>query len=365
MKIHFCDLCNESVPQSDLDLGRAAMVKERVICQRCNALMHGGALGSASTPAGAAIPAAPAAHYGGYAPRARSGGGGTGLAVLGWLGTAALGFWLYDRSEQERAHVERNLGELRLENDALETRLDGVRGTLEARLEADARAQLAVLDAQRTELEAAFQRQGTAAQEVETRLSGFDQRLSTLQQSLGGVHRHDQELLALQGKYSALSEELADLGRVMGDLADEAARVAAAPAAEAVPSQPAWSGLVEALSSADDGDRWQAVIALGETRDPAVAPHIVPVLADADIFVRMAAARILGDLSNPVAVPALIDALSDPEPSVREAVYTALKAVTGRDLPFDALSEDAEEREKHVKGWREWWEREGPKPVNG
>ena len=39
MKIHFCDLCNESVPQSDLDEGRSFLRKGRVICAKCNALM--------------------------------------------------------------------------------------------------------------------------------------------------------------------------------------------------------------------------------------------------------------------------------------------------------------------------------------
>lgn len=362
MKIHFCDLCNESVPQADLDLAKAAVVKGRVICQRCNALMHAG---ETAPEAPAASPTAQPASYAPHATRARSGGAGAGLAVLGWIGTAAVGFWLYDRSEAERVQIEVRLDTLALADQALEARLDGVRGELESRLELDARTQLAALAAQRSELESALQRQSVAALEVEARLSGFDQRLSSLQQSLGGVQRHDQELLALQGKYSALSEELADLGRVMGDLADEAARAAAVAPAQPQPTQPAWTGLVEALSSSDDGDRWQAVIALGETRDPAVAQHVVPVLQDADIFVRMAAARILGDLRSPIAVPALIDALADPEPSVREAVYTALKAVTGESLAFDALAEDAEERAKRIQAWREWWARNAPEPVDG
>jgi hypothetical protein len=370
MKIHFCDLCNESVPQSDIDLGRAAVVKERVICQRCNELMHGTRAHSAPSAAPSPAPATapPAFHptpYASHASRARSGGAGAGLAVIGWIGTAAVGFWLFDRAELERTRVEAGLRDLRLSQAALEARVDGVRSALEGRLEADARAQQAARDAQRSEVDAALARQVAAAQEIDSRVSSFDQRLSTLQQSLGGVQRHDQELLALQGKYSALASEVADLGRVMGDLADEAARAAAAPAAEAAPLQPAWTGLLEGLASADDGDRWQAVIALGETRDPAVAPHIVPVLRDADIFVRMAAARILGDLKSPAAVPALIDALADPEPSVREAVYSALLAVTGRDLPFDALSEDGAERAKRIEAWRQWWEREGAKPVDG
>ncbi|MDF1798021.1 MAG: hypothetical protein P1V81_02505, partial [Planctomycetota bacterium] len=42
MKIHFCDLCNESVPQNDLDQGRAFMRKGRVICATCDDVMGGG-----------------------------------------------------------------------------------------------------------------------------------------------------------------------------------------------------------------------------------------------------------------------------------------------------------------------------------
>ena len=39
MKILFCDLCNESVHQSDLDGGRAFMRKGRVVCGKCDRLM--------------------------------------------------------------------------------------------------------------------------------------------------------------------------------------------------------------------------------------------------------------------------------------------------------------------------------------
>ena len=39
MKIHFCDLCNESVPQVDLEQGRAFIRKDRVICAACDRAM--------------------------------------------------------------------------------------------------------------------------------------------------------------------------------------------------------------------------------------------------------------------------------------------------------------------------------------
>ena len=40
MKIHFCDLCNESVPQTDLDEERAFIRKGRVICATCDRTEH-------------------------------------------------------------------------------------------------------------------------------------------------------------------------------------------------------------------------------------------------------------------------------------------------------------------------------------
>jgi len=58
MDIHFCDLCNESVPQSDLDAGRAFVRRGRVVCASCErAMTH--TIGSAShgeeAPSGVAV----------------------------------------------------------------------------------------------------------------------------------------------------------------------------------------------------------------------------------------------------------------------------------------------------------------------
>ena len=40
MEIHFCDLCNESVPQSDLDQGIAMLRNGRVVCASCDVAMR-------------------------------------------------------------------------------------------------------------------------------------------------------------------------------------------------------------------------------------------------------------------------------------------------------------------------------------
>jgi hypothetical protein len=383
MKIHFCDLCNESVPQSDLDLGRAALVKDRVICQKCNELMRGvpggsgtsgsqetwvpsGAGGAAAT-LGGSVASQPGSHsHAPYVRQRSGGGGGSALAILALLAVAGLGFWLYDRAEKEAVLMRQRFEELRSADAESAASLDGLRESFETRSQEDQRAGTEKLTELSAQMTLFAQAQAVQTQEFATRLGGFDQRLTALQQSIAGVQHHGKELATLRQEYNDLSTQLRDLGRTMADFSDEAAAARLAQKAgaqggpEAAAAQPAWMPLIAALGSTDDGDRWQAVIALGETRDPAVAPYIVPVLGDADIFVRMAAARILGDLGAPESIPALIDALSDPEPSVREAVYSALKAVTKRDLPFDALSENVEERNKRIKGWRDWWEREKP-----
>ena len=41
MDITFCDLCNESVPQGDLEKGKAVRRGDRVICAQCEAAMSG------------------------------------------------------------------------------------------------------------------------------------------------------------------------------------------------------------------------------------------------------------------------------------------------------------------------------------
>jgi HEAT repeat protein len=123
--------------------------------------------------------------------------------------------------------------------------------------------------------------------------------------------------------------------------------------------------LVLALSSPNMAERWQAVMALGETRDPAVAEFLLPSLRDEDIFVRLVTARVLSELGSPLAIPALIDALDDGESAVREAAYAALRTLTQRDLPFDHKEEDKAERARRIKAWRDWWEKEKDRYLEG
>jgi HEAT repeat protein len=123
---------------------------------------------------------------------------------------------------------------------------------------------------------------------------------------------------------------------------------------ERAPAAPSWASELAGLQNVNAGKRWNAVQALGDSGDPAVVPHLIPVITDSDTFVRMAVCRVFGDLGSPVAVDALITTLQDEEGAVREAAMVSLHAITGRNFHFDPEASTAE-REKKVKAWSKWW----------
>jgi hypothetical protein len=390
MNIHFCDLCNESVPQSDLDEGRAFLRKGRVICATCDTTMSGkpgeapvaGPFGGSAGPetGGGAGPAGavataeaspqtakvPPMSYGAptayQAPmRARGGGAGMGIGVIAILFTGAVAFWAYDRMETLSEDLRR-----RQRESGEEQRLAGMRLDQELRRQSDASRQDAdalreELRDQRTWLDGKLGAAEQRAREIDGALTAFGSRVDEMKSSFDEVNRHDQELMKLQQRYTALSDEVRLLGVRIEELGTRPNVGVAAPGLaleEPVDAPPPWMGLVEQLASPNTSDRWQAVVALGETRDPAVSEYLLAALQDQDIFIRMVTARVLGDLGSPVCVSALIDALGDEESAVREAAYIALRTVTKRDLSFDPVSEDTSERNRRIKAWRDWWDKE-------
>jgi HEAT repeat protein len=279
------------------------------------------------------------------------------LAAVALLCTLGVGYWLYSRAEQGTRAQEQALADLRGELSELRSRNAALSASLGQRAQQDRQVLEEKLSASQQQVEGLIAGARQDTQAVAGRLADLDQRLAALQAPGSSDERQDAELKQMQQQLGQIGKEVQDLGRALADVASEHANALAA-AAQPVPAQPAWMGLVAELSSADEGNRWRAVLSLGETRDPAVSAYLLPVLKDEDIFVRMAAARTLGDLRAPDAVAALIEALGDPEPSVREAVYTALKAITKRELAFDALGEDGEQRARQIQAWRDWWAKE-------
>lgn len=368
MELHFCDVCNESVPEAHLLEGKAVRRGERVVCAACEAAMSGSAQqrsSAAGSPASAPVPGAgerPAAAVMTHAPGAhpRRSSGGLGLALLALLlagGSTAFFLGEIDdlRSEQgeARRRIEQRLDALSAQVGALAPGLERLSETVRAAPGA------LMLDVQR---------------EIGPEIAGLRRdlelrsaRLDALEQAIGGLSQQLGEGDASTQK--RLDELFAQLARSRQDASFFGERLAAleqtvqgkaAPAGSAeiarAPAPPAWMASVPELASSSAGARWNAVQALGESGDPAVVPHLVPLLADRDVFVRMAVARVLGDLGAPAAIEPLIGALEDEDAAVREMASVALRTITGRDFKFDAVASPAE-RSKKVKAWQQWWKK--------
>jgi hypothetical protein len=390
MKIHFCDLCNESVPQADLDQGRAFIRKDRVVCATCeSAMSHGHATATATAPLTGAVRAhdvAPALPNQALAPAPApvaataegtphvshlqpivvrsAGSGGLWVALLGLVFTAGVMFVLDNRiqdiqrdataQDKRLASQESNIGILQrgasLEKDALSDH--------EKRTDRAFDAQKSRQDRLVDQLNAIEKEQNDVAARIAS--------LTVL------VNKHEAKAgsgdIDLEKRLQELSSRLAkgedDMNALTARLlAVESTPVPAAVAVAPAPvqpdaSQPAWTAQLEGLKSDSNSVRWEAVTGLGATKDPETVPHLLPMLKDSDVFVRMATARVLGEMQAKPAVGALIDSLEDSETAVREAAYIALRTITGKDLKFDPQAIDVE-RAKRVKAWREWLKKEG------
>ncbi len=386
MKIQFCDLCNESVPQSDIDAARARVVKGRVVCASCERAMSlaGPSAGAQAAPApeaplGAAnVPLAPAPSSPvtpGPAPAtvlaSRPSSPGLWVAVIGLLATAGVVF-VFQKRIDELAGSGQTMAQ-RLGEDQQQI----------ARLEAKLKASIADEVGMEKRWQAQFSEQSQRFQDLSASLAqssaATDRAREDLKQALAllredlhkgtltGEQRLDEishRLAQSEDAQRELREKLSDFQKAAED-ARKAAEVAAkSQPAPAAPAGPAWQAALVGLASDNPSIRWEAVDELGRSKDAAVIPHVTPMLRDADLFVRMCAARVLGDLGTLQGVAALIDSLEDSEATVRESAWNALRTLTGKDFKFDPQASETE-RQKRVKQWREWWKKEGEPLLEG
>jgi len=396
MEIYFCDICNESVPDSDLQAGLAYRRKGRVVCLSCDSAMGGDTSESGEAPLAASAPGAAGGPFsveapplaGGPLPISQStpeatpavanpvavGGSGAGGVVVGMLALvfAALGLWaMLDRVEALGA--EQREGRRALETDQREARR--VHDTFVAGMgERILRAQQEVHDKEvtlrvpleedirslRADLALSVEREAVAAGDVralrgklEAQQAAGGKQLQSLQDTLIEVEKN---LSFYKNRVIELEENLRGL----------AAGVLAVGPGATTPSgaTKAWTTYLPDLQHANGGMRLEAVYALGETGDSGVVPHLTPMLQDEDLFVRMATARMLDELGVKSAVPALIEALDDVQGAVREAAVVALRRITGEDMGFNPVGSDVD-RAKRLKTWRDWWKRKGDDFLTG
>lgn len=385
MKLYFCDLCNESVPHSDLEVGKAFIRKSRVVCASCDGAMSaalasqgGGEAGNASaqyssTPSEGASSAGAhqAATHRHAAPGRRP---STSLAAAGlWIGVislfvaaGSLMFTLQETADSRRAFAEADEEGARvasaefalLEERAADQQLNIMGSMHELGNQ---------VDVQRAELLKQIEATSAEIKDARTHADSLRGEIDDMRASLvKTTGLQDKQLQGFDAELERYDEEI----RFFGDRINEIevhiltkefiAEESNVTPAGATTEKAAWASLVSDLQSEESGDRWAAVQALGETGDLAVVEHLVPILEDTDIFVRMATARVLGDLKAEAAVPYLIDTLEDPEVAVQEAAVVSLRSITGRNFGFEIESSE-KDRAKRIKAWRAWWNKAAEK----
>lgn len=338
LEVYFCDLCNTSVPQRELETGGALRTKSgKVIGPCCMEEIR--------------------------PPEPRPSSSSRGVAALGVVILAAvagstvfLDWRLSEELDGLRGNTTRIQGALREQDQrlaALEARLDGL-------------AHAAGLEEVATRLEALESRLSETRETVETSLGNVSTTVENLASRLGGVPggiaRLGEGLEKVVREVRGLDEEIAAL-RAMPRAESKAAGAppAAAPALPAGAATPERGGVppelahhVARLSDPDPGTRFEAVDRLIQSKAPQVRDALLNMLEDADPFVRRLTAEGLRHFKHPATIEALLTALSDPEGIVRHAAYVSLQELTGQRIHFDADA-DREARAAAVRRWKEWW----------
>lgn len=111
-----------------------------------------------------------------------------------------------------------------------------------------------------------------------------------------------------------------------------------------------WLPLVE---DPDPGVRLSALMALEASRDERVTSVALEALEDPDSLVRAQAVQMLGERKEEKAIPGLIDCLSDGSVRVRAVAAKALTAIAGTDCGYDPTDPE-EQRKKAIAAFRKW-----------
>lgn len=333
-EIHFCDVCNESIPLAAVDTGEAMETGGRRICPDCIPTVERLATG-------------------------RSHGLGVWVWVLLVLALALAAAALYYARSSVRdlaSHVDaiqrdsKNLDTRhREELSRLALAVDQVRGEMRHELgrladkvnqgDADLRAELTASADRIAALESAV----AGHERVVQRVGVLDANMAALSERLRGEHA-TQELMR---------DDLLTLSSQVEDLEREAEQRRAAAAAEDQFSKHV-AELLRDLQDANEEVRYKALEELFKMPDERLLPHIYPLLADPYEFNRFYAAHLLGEWKSRPAVGYLIDVLSDEVSFVRDAAAQALRRITSENFGFDHNA-PLDDREAAVKQWQTWW----------
>ena len=103
--------------------------------------------------------------------------------------------------------------------------------------------------------------------------------------------------------------------------------------------------------------------AIGQLRNPELAPEVQPLLASEDARVRLLAAMALRGMRAKSSVPYLVGALDDKDSEVRYQAMMGLAAALNRRGGGWTANADvfAQNEDQYISKWKEWWKTEGMK----
>ncbi|MFO0984012.1 MAG: HEAT repeat domain-containing protein [Planctomycetota bacterium] len=350
MKLYFCDICNESIPLGDLKENLATTIRGKLFCKTCNPLN--------TVPAAKPVPASA------LSPLA---------VVLVGLLLAALGYYGYHTLSQQLAERDRSVTDLtgRLQQlvarlDAETARTDGLvrKGVDRERVDA-----LEAKHAQLAQLQEKNRQDVARLEDLIARLQGFQEKVTAVelqQQQLGAEVqnvRNDMEGVAHHLEQSidkAITKLLLEIGSTRPGEGAASGTSAATPGKAAPEEQPIddeANKFITKLADKDPGIRWEALDKLAARHDRRFLPNILPMLKDSDTFVQFRAIGAVFELGAREAVGDLIALLRDSDVIVREEALNTLVRLTGNQQLVFKANAPVDEREKGVKQWEDWYEK--------
>lgn len=330
--LFFCNFCDQSVPQQQLDAREAIRHGGRVVCPTCSDTLS-------------------------MAVRSRNGGGGKGgiLAIVGLvLALGALGGVGYLYQEQEK------------QRDAQETSLETTQGQLELGQQNYVRDINKRLGAMTSEIAGLRRLQGEQADnlkrqggEFATLVGDLGQKLEPIEDLQDGQKGLRDDVQRIQARTGLVEENQREIRAAQEFLRDGFAQVQREVAAASVPAA-AVSGfsseveaLLEKLKADDPLARVDALQKLGNFQDARLIAYVEPLLEDSYEMNRFYAAYTLGEWSSLQSVERLIPVLEDQFAFVRQSANEALVKITKEDMGFEEKASDSD-RSKAVSRWVEW-----------
>lgn len=341
-EVHFCNVCNQSIPESALERGCAVRVEGRIV--------------PLATP-DAATAAEPAG--------ARSTGvWGWTLVVLAAIAGSAFAL------DARLGDVERGLRDDLAAMSAPVQQQTDLLGEIDRRVAAAVQsgdlAPLgeAIADA-REILRADVKELGASVAAGDPQWVDAREALRRIEDALV---QHGARMALIQDEVRALTRDVAAWSArpapsPMGGAERDPGEAVGLPPGQARAPDAAPGGLppeiahhAARLTDTDDGVRFEAVDQLLQTKDERVYPLLVPLAKDPDLFVRRFVLEGLAEHRSAGSVEALLTALADPEEVVRHTAYLGLQRLTGQTIVFDPGA-SADQRSAAQRRWRQWWDK--------